>query len=71
MLPIFIKLLSFVYQQLLNTRNINQIFQLLFNILVNCDQQTTRQYAVDLFTDLLRTHSHVQHSIMKSVPDMI
>jgi len=51
----------------MNTRNINQIFQLLFNILVNCEHQTTRQYAVDLFTDLLKTHPHIQQSLLKSV----
>jgi len=54
-------------EQLLNTRNINQILQLLFSILVNCDHQTTRQYAVDLFTDLLQCHPHVQQSLLKSV----
>ena len=56
-----------MYEQLLNMRNINQIFQLLFNILVNGEHQTTRQYAVDLFTDLLRSHPHVQQSLLKSV----
>jgi len=53
--------------QLLNTQNINQIFQLLFNVIVNSETGVTRQYAVDLFTDLLQFEPRVQQSLIKSV----
>lgn len=57
----------FFLLQLLNAQNINQIFQLLFNVIVNSETGVTRQYAVDLFTDLLQLEPRVQQSLIKSV----
>lgn len=49
----------------MNTQNINQIFQLLFNIIVNSETGVTRHYAVDLFVDLLQLEPRVPQSLVK------
>ena len=41
-----------------------QIFQLLFNVIIVYDNVNTRQYAVDLFADLLQT-ANIQQSLLQ------
>ncbi|XP_033739672.1 protein CIP2A homolog isoform X2 [Pecten maximus] len=50
--------------KILNAKNINQTFQMIFNILMKSDAGVTRGYAVDLFRDLLR-NPKIQQSLSR------
>ncbi|XP_060068364.1 protein CIP2A homolog [Ylistrum balloti] len=50
--------------KILNAKNINQTFQMIFNILMKSDTGVTRGYAVDLFRDLLR-NPKIQQSLSR------
>ncbi|VDI24173.1 Hypothetical predicted protein [Mytilus galloprovincialis] len=51
-------------QNLFNPKNVKWTFQLMFNIVLNGDTGTTRQYAVDLFADLLK-NQNIQQSLVE------
>ena len=44
-----------IVQVFFSSQNIKQVLQLVFNVLVNGDTQTARNYAVDLLQELLRS----------------
>ncbi|XP_063405494.1 protein CIP2A homolog L-like isoform X4 [Mytilus trossulus] len=51
-------------QHVFNPKNVKRTFQLMFNIVLKGDTGTTRQYAVDLFSDLLK-NQNIQQSLVE------